>query len=71
MTDEIEDRIFRAYFRRFGKYAYMPSGSIEYIEIEGNAYAVLSNVNGILAVYRINNDGSLRFIDKVWFENAT
>jgi hypothetical protein len=32
--------------------------------IDGQAYIVLRNVNGVLAVYRIRNNGSLRRLDR-------
>jgi hypothetical protein len=40
----------------------------EWVEHEGRLYAVLSNVNGILAVYRVKKDGSLKGINAEWFE---
>jgi hypothetical protein len=58
----LEDRLFRAYLRRFGKEADRPSSDIEFIEENGRTYARLSNCNGILAVYRVKDDSSLKFI---------
>jgi hypothetical protein len=59
--DEVESRLFRAYFRRFGKMAYAPSRDLEFFEENGKSYVRLSNVNGTLAVYEIKEDGSLRY----------
>ena len=59
--DYIKKRAFNAYFRRFGKFAYVPSQTVEFIEDKGKDYIILSNVNGTLATYRIREDGSLKF----------
>ena len=58
-------RIFRAYFRRFGKDADVPCGTIEYFDENGRSYARLFNVTGTLVVYRIREDGSLKYM-KNW-----
>jgi len=60
--NDIEQRIFRAYYRRFGKNADHPSQIVEYFEKDGLSYATLSNVNGDLATYRIKEDGSLKYM---------
>jgi len=65
--DELEERVFRAYFRG-RRYRDQPSNGVEWVEHEGRLYAVLSNVNGILAVYRVKKDGSLKGINAEWFE---
>ena len=66
---DVETRMFNAYFRRFGKNADQPSGTVEfYLAKNKQRYGVLSNCNGVLAVYRIQDDESLKFIDKEWFE---
>jgi len=67
-VEECIPRMFKAYFRRFGKNALQPFRDIDYVEYKGKSYGVLSNVNGILAVYRIKNDGALKFINPDWFE---
>jgi hypothetical protein len=52
----IEDRLFKAYYRKFGKDADCPSQTITYLNHHGTNYAVLSNSNGTLAVYKLYND---------------
>ena len=64
----IEQRAMRAYFRRFGQEADTPSRfSTEISEVRGRWYVQLSNINGVLATYRIfpSNDGNFRlsFVD--------
>ena len=61
---DLRDRLFRAYFRRFGKDADSPSQFIEYFDENGLSYARLSNVRGVLAVYRIKEDGSLKYMKR-------
>ena len=67
--ENIKGRIFRAYYRKFGKDASIPSSTIEHCIHEGKEYAILSNVNGILAVYRIMSDETLKDINPAWFES--
>jgi hypothetical protein len=57
--DEMVKRATAAWFRSGGddQPGSGPSGIREH---EGKKYVVLENVNGILAVYRIKNDGLLR-----------
>jgi hypothetical protein len=57
---EIETRAFRAYFRMAGPNADQPSSDSGEIEVAGKQYVALRNVNGVLAVYRIKNNGALR-----------
>jgi hypothetical protein len=62
MSDSIDEqdvtrRALAAYFRSGGIDQPANSGVIEY---NGKAYVVLENFNGILAVYRIRNDGMLK-----------
>lgn len=66
---EFETKLFRAYFRRFGKNAPYPSSNIDHAEIDGKPYVVLSNAYGILAVYRIRNDNTLKYVSVKWFES--
>ncbi len=56
----LEDRARIAYFRRFGADADMPSVSVD--EMQG--VVELSNVNGVLAAYRITKRG-LRWDEKL------
>lgn len=55
------DRAFSAYFRAGpeGQKA-IPSNRSDVYEHKGKQYVVLENVNGILAVYRIRNNGALK-----------
>ena len=62
MTNNVETRAFKAYFRRFGKNAAIPGQTVDLYEQEGKDYIRLANVNGILAVYRIHDDGTLKFM---------
>jgi hypothetical protein len=54
----------KAYFRKHGKNAPQPDRNYEVVEIFGNKYAVLSNVNGVLAVFRVFKDGTLRMLSE-------
>lgn len=62
--DKFDRRVFRAYRRRFGKDADIPSEEIQWIDYKGKSYVQLSNVNGVLAIYRVNHDEkqSLTFV---------
>lgn len=57
MTDYLT-RAFAAYFRSGERE--QPTNSSSLAEYMGRKYVVLENVNGVLAVYRIRNDGILR-----------
>ena len=62
MNDSIDEqdvtrRALAAYFRSGGIDQPANSGVVEH---NGKAYVVLENVNGILAVYRVRNDGMLK-----------
>jgi hypothetical protein len=63
MKNDLEKRLLKAYFGRF-RVSAQSNSTIEYFE----DYAVLSNVNGILAVYKIENDQTLKYITPKWFE---
>jgi hypothetical protein len=52
-------RAFSAYFRGADS-PIQPSGDSGLVEHEGKEYVVLHNVNGVLAVYRVLNNGALR-----------
>jgi hypothetical protein len=56
-TDEVE-RAFGEWFRSGG--IDQPSNSSSMAAHAGRKYVVLDNANGILAVYRVRNDGALR-----------
>jgi hypothetical protein len=57
MSKEVfEQRLMKAYFRKFGKNADCPSQTVDYLNHDGTNYAVLSNVNGTLAVYKLYKD---------------
>jgi len=61
--DLVEQRAMRAYFRRFGPDASIPSnGRTEVFEEEGSLFVELSNVNGPLATYTVTptQDGGFR-----------
>lgn len=52
----MEDRALAAYYRnaaRQGPGSVMQPGAVEIVEHDGKAYIRLSNVRGILAVYRV------------------
>lgn len=56
--DELTRRAFAAYFRAGG--TERPERSSGVVERDGKLYVVLSGSRGILAVYRVRNDGMLR-----------
>ena len=58
MTDDLVRRALAAYFR--GGADIQPANTSGVVEHEGKSYVVLHNVNGILAVYRVRNDGVLK-----------
>jgi hypothetical protein len=56
--DEYIRRAMVAWLRAEG--ASIPSKDSVHCEYEGKDYVVLNNVNGVLAVYRVRNQGTLR-----------
>lgn len=56
--DELTRRAFAAYFRTGG--TDQPTKGSGEIEHDGKRYVVLRNRSGLLAVYRVRNDGMLR-----------
>lgn len=62
--DEIMARAFRAYYmmakREPGAITDHPSNDSDVQKVNSKEYAVLRNCNGILAVYRVRNDGMLK-----------
>ena len=58
--DEITRRAFSAYFRSGGDDVAQPASSSGPVTHDGKQYVVLDNVNGVLAVYRLRNDGKLK-----------
>lgn len=68
-TDDSEDllrRAFAAYFRTGG--VEQPANTSCVRQIDGRNYVVLENVSGVLAAYRVRNDGMLRRL-KRWPAN--
>lgn len=69
---ELVTRAMRSYFtasKKKGCYSPdQPSSSSDVTELEGKCYVVLNNVNGILAVYGLKNDGVLKRLDR-WPES--
>lgn len=60
---ELTQRAFAAYFRqcaREGAIVQQPANYSDVAEHDGKLYVVLRNVNGVLAVYRVRNDGILK-----------
>jgi len=63
MESSIMNRAFSAYFKTAGTATTVaqPSASeSDLVEVEGLKYAVLRNVRGLLAVYRVTNSGQLK-----------
>ncbi|HEY3356886.1 MAG TPA: hypothetical protein VGQ83_26790 [Polyangia bacterium] len=58
MSGDLERRALAAYFRSGG--TDQPAGGAQFVEVGGKAYVTLSNVRGMLAVYRVRNDGQLK-----------
>ena len=59
--DEFEEALFKAYFRLEGKLAPQPERGVTYVTIDDQEYAVLTNINGILAVFKLYPEGKIRF----------
>jgi len=59
--DALKARAYAAYFKTEGREAAQPS-EVDSGEIEhgGKQYVALRNRNGILAIYRVRNDGMLK-----------
>jgi hypothetical protein len=60
---DLQARAVTAWFKeckREGKTYEQPSGGTGVTEFHGRRYVVLSNANGILAVYRVRPDGILK-----------
>ena len=70
---ELVTRAVRAYFTASKKKGCdspaQPSSSSDVTELEGKCYVVLNNVNGILAVYGLKNDGVLKRLRR-WPESV-
>lgn len=61
---DLERRAFAAYFRSGG--TEQPSATISGVEEhDGKTYVVLRNVSGLLACYRVRNDGKLKLLRRV------
>lgn len=63
-NDPLISRAFAAYFRSAAREGIpspdMPANDSHLCELGGKRYVVLHNVNGVLAVYRVRNDGVLK-----------
>ena len=64
-NEPLIDRAFAAYFRSAARSGAgispdMPANDSHLCELGGKQYVVLHNINGILAVYRVRNDGVLK-----------
>jgi|GEM_PF-1093600 len=61
--DELVRRAMAAYWRSAGRQGEewpIPGQDSYRCELDGKAYVVLRNVDGVLAVYRVRNDGFLK-----------
>jgi hypothetical protein len=70
---ELTARAITAYYnarRKLGGAIDAPANTSGLREIDGLAYIVLENVNGVLAVFRLRNDGVLKAL-KRWPEGVT
>jgi len=54
LEEEDIDRIFKAYFRLFGKGAPQPSRYVTQYLFRDKVYVVLDNIYGVLALYTYN-----------------
>jgi len=63
--EELKKRLFRAWSRRVNIKLNMPSEDIIFFTKDGKEYAVLYNVDGILAIYRVFKDGRIRFSEEM------
>jgi hypothetical protein len=69
--DEIDGylkRAFAAYYRSYGESASIPSGNdplTGVVNLNGKRYVYLGNHGGLLAAYRIGNNGLLRRLRRV------
>jgi len=58
--DNLMRRAMAAYYRGADSGVMQPSKSSGVESVDGKHYVVLRNVNGLLAVYRVRNDGVLK-----------
>jgi hypothetical protein len=58
--DELLRRAFAAYFRARGDIINQPSNTSHVAAHNGKLYVVLHNSGGILAIYRVRNNGTLK-----------
>lgn len=63
-NEPLINRAFAAYFRAAAREGYdavdQPANTSALLDREGKQYVVLHNIRGILAVYRVRNDGVLK-----------
>jgi hypothetical protein len=60
MSTDIERRALIAYFRTDGGWLTRRDAEPTVLEHAGKRYAVLRNAGGVLAVYRVRNEGTLK-----------
>lgn len=63
--DEILKRALRAYYRTFGAQAMIPAGGGDITMVKKVPYAVLSNIHGVLACYKVLPSGRIHRVDDV------
>jgi hypothetical protein len=69
--EELLTRAMHAFFvasRKNGLVFDQPSNSSDVQQFAGKRYVILQNVNGVLAIYRVRNDGMLKRL-KRWPDN--
>ena len=67
--DDLLRRALAAWFKTGGGYPAIPqqpSQALSAVETDGgHQYVVLRNVNGVLAAYRVRNDGALKRLVRI------
>ena len=58
--DDLLRRAIAAYYRGAGPGVMQPANTSSVDTVDGLHYVVLRNVRGVLAVYRVRNDGVLK-----------
>ena len=67
LEHELYNRAVAAYFRTETSFSPDAPSNASGVEVHGGkSYVVLRNRNGILAVYRVRNDGKLKRIHERW-----
>lgn len=57
LENQIMERAYKAYFRGDSFVKPQPANTSRVVECKGRTYAVLENVNGLLAVYSVGERG--------------